>query len=211
MELLQTLYLVGKPKSCLVYRTFFLFLVLFVFYACAASSDAIPVREVAVDEDLKLAGLGIESKDINSISKTIVADLLLSDFYHESKTTPIIVLEGEYFINESSYIINTNLLADRMRVSLIRETKRKLRFVTRQNLQALIDEAQTSGSDIDLVQAQYRMTARITSIHGVSNQTGAKSNYFQFSFELLDLQTGSILWANIYDVRKIGGDDTIYR
>ena len=208
---LQTLYLVGKPKSCLVYRIFFLFLVLFVFYACAASSDAIPVREVAVDEDLKLAGLGIESKDINSISKTIVADLLLSDFYHESKTPPIIVLEGEYFINESSYIINTNLLADRMRVSLIRETKRKLRFVTRQNLQALINEAQTSGSDIDLIQAQYRMTARITSIHGVSNQTGVKSNYFQFSFELLDLQTGSILWANIYDVRKIGGDDTIYR
>lgn len=191
------------------------FLILFVLFflctACSAGSDAIKVQRIEVQETTEFSGLGIESRDIDSISKKITQDLLTSNFYLKQKIAPIVVLEGKYFINESSYIINTNLLADRMRISLLRQTQAKIQFVTRQNLQAIIEEAQTSGSDIDIVEAQYRMTAKIASIHGVSNKTGAKSNYFQFSFELLDLQTSNIVWANIYDLKKIGADDTIYR
>jgi PBP1b-binding outer membrane lipoprotein LpoB len=186
-------------------------LLLTIFTACSTKSDAVKVRQVEVQEQTEFSGLGIESKDIDSISEKMTADLLQSSFYLNQKTTPIIVLEGTYFINESSFIINTNLLADRMRISLIRQAASKIRFVTRQNLDAIIEEAQTSGSDIDIVEAQYRMTAKIASIHKVSNESGAQSNYFQFSFELLDLQTSAIVWANIYDIKKIGADDSIYR
>ena len=190
---------------------FFVLCSTFIFYSCSVVSDGVQVQRVSVEAETSFAGLGIESKDIDVISKNIVADLLVSDFYKNAKTVLIVVLEGAYFKNESSYIINTNLLADRMRISLLRQTKGAIQFVTRQNLQAIIDEAKTSGSDIDITEAGYRMTARITSIHKISNETGIKSNYFQFSFELLNLQKGSILWANIYDIKKLGADDTIYR
>lgn len=192
-------------------QPFFLLLIIFICFSCSPASDALQVQEVGVQQTTEFTGLGIESKDIDSISQKIVEDLLLSDFYQNVQTIPIIILEGTYFKNESSYIINTNLLADRMRISLLRQTLGKIQFVTRQNLQALIDEAETSGSDIDIVEAGYRMTARIASIHKISNNTGVQSNYFQFSFELLNLQTGTILWANIYDIKKLGADDTIYR
>ena len=98
-----------------------------------------------------------------------------------------------------------------MRVSLLRKTKGKIRFVTRANLKILIKEAETSGKDIDLIEADYRIVARISSISKVSNKTGVKSNYFQFAIELLDLSSGLLVWANIYDFKKIGADDSIYR
>ena len=197
-------------KSCLVkiYPIIFLFP---LFFSCTQQPTALAVREISTSEATSFAGLGIESHDIEKISQKILSDLLSSNFYTQNKKTPVIILEGEYFINESSQIINTNLLADKMRVSLLQKTKDKIQFVTRANLKILIKEAETSGKDIDLIEADYRMVARISSISKVSAETGIKSNYFQFTMELLNLQTGSLAWASIYDFKKVGADDSIYR
>ena len=197
-------------KSCLVkiYPIIFLFP---LFFSCTQQPTALAVREISTSEATSFAGLGIESHNIEQITLKMVSNLLESDFYKQSKKTPVIILEGEYFINESSQIINTNLLADKMRVSLLQKTKDKIQFVTRANLKILIKEAETSGKDIDLIEADYRMVARISSISKVSAETGIKSNYFQFTMELLNLQTGSLAWASIYDFKKVGADDSIYR
>ena len=187
------------------------YLFLITFFACSTASDAVLVKEVAVTDSGNFSGLGVESKDIDRISKEMVRDLFAADFYKNATATPIIILEGEYFINESSNIINTNLLADKMRVQLVREGKGSFNFVSRRNLNLLIKEAETSGKDINIIEADYRMIARISSIHNVSNKTGLKSSYFQFAFELLNLETSSLVWANIYNFKKVGSDDTIYR
>ena len=186
-------------------------LLCFLFISCVPKIDTIPVKEVGIREETGFASLGIESKDIDIISQKIVENLITSDFLQNKEKVPIVILEGKYFSNESSYIINSNLLADRMRINLIMRAKGKIQFVTRQNLEAIIEEAQTSGRDIDIVGAQYRMTARIASIHKITDKVGVQSNYFQFSFELLDLENSTIVWANIYDIKKIGKDDSIYR
>ena len=194
-----------------MYKTCLVILLVSLFFSCAPQPNALAVREISGSESTSFSGLGIESHNIEQITLKMVSNLLESDFYKQSKKLPVIILEGEYFINESSQIINTNLLADKMRVSLLRKTKGKIRFVTRANLKILIKEAETSGKDIDLIEADYRIVARISSISKVSNKTGVKSNYFQFAIELLDLSSGLLVWANIYDFKKIGADDSIYR
>ena len=206
------IYLSKFNKNKPIKINFLIFFFLFpLFFSCNPQPNALAVREISGSESTSFSGLGIESHNIEQITLQMVSNLLESDFYKQSKKPPVIILEGEYFINESSQIINTNLLADKMRVSLLRKTKGKIRFVTRANLKILIKEAETSGKDIDLIEADYRIVARISSISKVSNKTGVKSNYFQFAMELLDLSSGSLVWANIYDFKKIGADDSIYR
>ena len=206
------IYLSKFNKNKPIKINFLIFFFLFpLFFSCNPQPNALAVREISGSESTSFSGLGIESHNIEQITLQMVSNLLESDFYKQSKKPPVIILEGEYFINESSQIINTNLLADKMRVSLLRKTKGKIRFVTRANLKILIKEAETSGKDIDLIEADYRIVARISSISKVSNKTGVKSNYFQFVMELLDLSSGSLVWANIYDFKKIGADDSIYR
>ena len=206
------IYLSKFNKNKPIKINFLIFFFLFpLFFSCNPQPNALAVREISGSESTSFSGLGIESHNIEQITLKMVSNLLESDFYKQSKKPPVIILEGEYFINESSQIINTNLLADKMRVSLLRKTKGKIRFVTRANLKILIKEAETSGKDIDLIEADYRIVARISSISKVSNKTGVKSNYFQFVMELLDLSSGSLVWANIYDFKKIGADDSIYR
>ena len=206
------IYLSKFNKNKPIKINFLIFFFLFpLFFSCNPQPNALAVREISGSESTSFSGLGIESHNIEQITLKMVSNLLESDFYKQSKKPPVIILEGEYFINESSQIINTNLLADKMRVSLLRKTKGKIRFVTRANLKILIKEAETSGKDIDLIEADYRIVARISSISKVSNKTGVKSNYFQFAMELLDLSSGSLAWANIYDFKKIGADDSIYR
>ena len=194
-----------------MYKTCLVILLVSLFFSCAPQPNALAVREISGSESTSFSGLGIESHNIEQITLKMVSNLLESDFYKQSKKLPVIILEGEYFLTSLSQIINTNLLADKMRVSLLRKTKGKIRFVTRANLKILIKEAETSGKDIDLIEADYRIVARISSISKVSNKTGVKSNYFQFAIELLDLSSGLLVWANIYDFKKIGADDSIYR
>lgn len=186
----------------------FFFIFITVLFTACSTTDVVPVKEVSVTGGSPFS-LGIESRDIDIISKKMTADLLKSNF--SSDKIPYIILEGEYFINESSNIINTNLLADKMRVNLLREAQGKMFFVTRQNIQLLIKEAETSGKDINIIEADYRMLARISSISKVSNKTGIKTNYFQFAFELLNLEFSTIVWGNIYDFKREGSDDTIHR
>jgi len=58
--------------------------------------------------------------------------------------------------------------------------------------------------------ADYRLIGRITSRSSQEAESNVKSNYVQFSFEVLDLANGLSVWGNLYDIKKIGANDTIY-
>ena len=119
------IYLSKFNKNKPIKINFLIFFFLFpLFFSCNPQPNALAVREISGSESTSFSGLGIESHNIEQITLKMVSNLLESDFYKQSKKPPVIILEGEYFINESSQIINTNLLADKMRVSLLRKNKR---------------------------------------------------------------------------------------
>lgn len=177
--------------------------------SCAASGQR--VREVPVDKSVEgVSGVGIESQDIDKMTKEMLKDLLAQDFVIEAEEPPRIIVDNRRFVNESSQIINTNLLADRLRVSLIRNSKGSFVFLSRENFDAVLDESKITNN-LKILPADYRLTGRITSISGFSNKTGVKSNFVQIAYELIDLKTSEIVWSNFYEVKKVGADDTIYR
>jgi hypothetical protein len=57
----------------------------------------------------------------------------------------------------------------------------------------------------------YRLGGRITSLDSRSASTGQISRYNQITFEMVNLETGEIVWSGIYEFLKTAQDDVIYR
>jgi len=194
----------NKLKYAVIIMTFFF------FSSCTPPSTAVSVREVNPSHSIEgVSGLGIESKDIILMSKKMVYDILADPNFSKKTRPPTIIIDDKRFLNESSQIININLLLDRLRIELMRESRGRLEFLSRKNMDLVMEEHQIDG--VPIKSADYRMIGRISSIRTASNKTGIQSNFLQFSFEILDLSEGYLVWGNIYDVKKYGADDTVYR
>jgi hypothetical protein len=59
--------------------------------------------------------------------------------------------------------------------------------------------------------ADFRLGGRISSLDAQSTRTGTVSRFHQITFELVDLEQGSIPWSGIYEFRKEAQDDIVYR
>ena len=186
------------------------FFIVPTFFISSCASLGTEVKEVPIDQSISGAsGVGIESRDIDLMVKKMVAEIIELNL-GDGLEPPSIIVDSQKIKNESSQIINTSLLADRLRISLLREAKGRLLFVSRENSDVAIEEAKISGL-LEFFPADYSLVGKITSISSYSATTGISSNFVQVSFELLDIKTTEIIWGNIYEVKKVGADATIYR
>ncbi len=166
-------------------------------------------------------GIGIESQDIISVADQMVRDIMKTPAITGRSAPPRVVLDAEYFRNESSTPFDKSLITDRLRVELNRAASGKVTFIGR-HYQDMIEKERelkregyvspgTGESAAKPAGADYRLGGRIGSLDQVDARTGAKASYFQIVFEMVDLETGAIVWNNMYDFRKSGQDDVLYR
>jgi PBP1b-binding outer membrane lipoprotein LpoB len=169
----------------------------------------------------KVTGVGIESQDIVTVSDTMVRDLLADAGVMKMERAPRIIMDAEYFKNESTQRINKNLIVDRLRIALQRASKGRLLFVSRESAAMVAAEREmkrdgvtdvgTAGLTKAQAGADYRLVGRISSLDSRSTSTGTVERYTQLSFELIDLESGISLWSNQYEMKKAGRDDAVYR
>jgi penicillin-binding protein activator len=167
-----------------------------------------------------VAGVGIEGQDIVSMTDQMMRDLLAQPQLASTATPPRVIIDGEYFSNESSQRLNKNIITDRLRVSLNRSAQGRMVFVGRQYSDMVATERQlkrtgatdrgTSGLTRAQIGADYRLGGRISSIDSRS-QSGAVQRYNQIVFEMVDLESAEIVWSGIYEFARAAQDDVIYR
>ena len=105
---------------------------LMVMGGCTPSSQVDNVAgQASVYEDPsssgRVQGVGIESQDVVAMTDEMMRDML-SNRILAARDGPRIIIDNEYFKNESSSIINTNLLTDRLRVELNRAANGRMIF-----------------------------------------------------------------------------------
>ena len=132
-----------------------------------------------------------------------------------------VVVDSQYFRNESSQIINKNLLTDRLRTELMRAANGRMTFIARHAADMTEDErvleqegVVTGGSQGKTKAAlgyDYRLGGRIASLDAVDARTGRKSRYFQITFELVERGSSAIVWSGAYEFKKSVQDDILYR
>lgn len=166
-------------------------------------------------------GVGIESQDLISTTDLMVRDMLTNKTLAGRGTSPRVVIDAKYFTNEGSSRINKNMITDRLRVNLNRAATGRMIFLARHHSDMVADERQakrTGEVDAGTVEqaaapagADYRLGGRITTLDAVDAHTGLTSRYHLIVFEMVDLETSAIVWANQYEFKKSAQDDVTYR
>lgn len=169
-----------------------------------------------------VAGIGIEGQDIISMTDQMVRDMLTTtELAAAGAAPPQIIIDSEFFLNESSQAINKNTITDRLRVALNRAAKGRMIFVGRHYAGMVAQERDLKRQGvvdvgtIGLTQAQaggdYRLGGRITSVDARSADTGMMQRYNQITFEMVDLERSTLVWTNQYEFSRAGQDDVVYR
>jgi PBP1b-binding outer membrane lipoprotein LpoB len=180
-------------------------------------------KYVAPQEKSAVSGIGMETNDITAMTDRMMRDMLTDSTLGimQHAQPPRILLEPNSFTNESSSRINKRMLSDRLRILLNRAAKGKIVFVTQENAdrveraRQLKREGVTDAGTIRKTQAtfgwDYEMRGFIISQDMLDPNTGISQRSHMITFELIDVESGSFAWSNMYEFAKSGQDSVIYR
>lgn len=197
---------------------------LVVLTACQSNNIDNSKGRATVYEDVsspgKVQGVGMESQDIVSMTDEMMRDMLQNPQLVGRSTAPRIIIDSQYFENQSTSRINKNMLTDRLRIGLNRAANGRLLFVGREfadmieKERRLKREGVVDGGTIRQTRAtagaDFRLVGRIMSQDKMAaDQT--KSRYHQVTFELIDLELGTYVWSGLYEFQKTAQDDVVYR
>lgn len=166
-------------------------------------------------------GVGTESQDIVSMSDQMMRDMLTVPKLMNASPAPRVIIDARHFRNESSEMIDKALITDRIRVLLSRASQGRIRFVGREYIDAVEMERElkdsgrvdvgTTGRTQAAAGADYRLVGRIGTRDAVNPRTGVHERYSVYTFELLDLEYGDLIWSNLYEFKKATADNVVYR
>lgn len=167
-----------------------------------------------------VSSVGIESQDIVSMTDKMARDMLQVPALANASRPPRVIIDARYFKNESDQPLNKDLIVERLAVELQRAAHGRMAFVGRRYAAAVEHEralkragkvdVATTGLTRAAAGADYRLTGEITSLDaGVSN--GMHSSYHEIFFHMIDLETGIVVWSGLYEFKKAGQEDVIYR
>lgn len=190
---------------------------------CATTENTAGIPAAALDPSRRgpVGGVGVEGDDVIAMTDRMMRDMLQSPVLANAALPPQVIVDGEYFYNESSQRLNKNVIADRLRVALNNAAAGRMVFVVRHNADMVEQERRlkragkvdlgTAGLTQAAAGGDYRLSGRINSIDAVNVRTGVAQRYNQVIFEMVDLERGTIVWNGMYEFSRAGADDVVYR
>ena len=181
------------------------------------------VSSMDVDSSRKgpVSGVGMEGQDIVAMTDSMMRDMLAEQIFADTGKRPRVIIDSQYFVNESSQAINKNIITQRLMVNLNRAARARMQFINRQNSAMVEQERElkrsgttdmgTTGLTKAQAGADYRLSGKINSLDSRNVKTGMVQRYTQISFEMTDLESAEIVWSGIYEFSRAAADDVIYR
>jgi hypothetical protein len=175
------------------------------------------VTELRPGERGFVAGLGIESQDLVTISEKMARGILGAEPIANAKGKPVVVLEP--IDNDTRFPVDNDIFLTRIRVALTGNANGKIQFVAREHIEKLEAERDrklagqvTGGEKIKGNQfkgADFILTGTFKAISSRGN-AGA-SDYILYTFQLINPDNSDILWEGFHEIKKQGKDDVTYR
>lgn len=209
-----------KTSSCFVSFSG-LALVAVLLAGCASEGvknpSGVPVTEMKADERGFVAGTGIESQDLVSVTDKMARSILAIPQVARAATPPYIVILP--VVNETRFPINKDLFTDRIRLQLNSKAAGQMLFLARDRMAALEKERDlkrngqvTASADPQVVEfrgADYFLTGKLQGMTGKT--TAGTSDYVLYSFQLIDARTSVTVWEDGAEIKKQGLEDAAYR
>ncbi|MBI4658452.1 MAG: penicillin-binding protein activator LpoB [Verrucomicrobia bacterium] len=201
-----------------------------ILMGCASAGvknpSGVPVTEMKADERGFVAGTGIESQDLVTVTDKMARDILGIEQIARAQGSPRVYLFPVE--NNTRFPINKDLFLDRIRAQLNEKARGKVRFLARSAsadgtpqkiMQALERErdlketgAVTSNAGQPAAQfsgADYLLTGKLGNL--TTRTSGGVSDYVLYTFQLVDVRTSEIVWEGSAEIKKQGLEDAAYR
>lgn len=164
-------------------------------------------QRVNVNADSEVEGLGINSTDIIAASNKWVPKIVETVWENDWAEAPFVAMLP--VDNRSTQQFDGKLVTNKIRTQLLNSSKGKLRFVSRDNMDAILAERERKREGVVSSSAKkaikginYYITLSISSN---TQRSGADaSNYMLLTAEMTDMETGEIVWTDDYDFKKVG-------
>ena len=198
-------------------KRYFLPLALAVTLTSGCAKEAFNIQNVDPGQAGRVRSLGPESQDVVRVAELMVRSLLASPVIAEEPTPPTIVLLD--MENNTRFPFNKDVFTTKLKAELTKAAGGRLRFAARDVWDDVMSErdAKRSGEvDYDpdrrtvaVAGADYFLKGRVDSLSTVSRM--GQSEYAVYAFKLVDAETMIEVWEDVYDVKKEGKDDVVYR
>lgn len=203
---------ISLPRAARLALTLSITLSLLLVIGCARSH-----QRVDPDVDDGVGGGGTESQDVRAMAEIMARDLLAEAPLDASAGTPtlhILALD-----NSASHPIDKKMVVEMIRTRLVRHGGGRVRVLNRdaatlQEIQAerrakregAVEGAQKKA----LLGSDYVLTGTVRTI-SKRGRDSMSSDYWVYSFVVVDLESSEQVWANEYDFKWAGNKPAIYR
>lgn len=160
---------------------------------------------------------GPESQDVLRVSDLMVRSLSADPAITQSPNPPTIVMLP--MENNTRFPFNKGVFSTRLKAQLNKDAKGMMRFVSRDILDDIVTERDAKrAGDVD-----YDPTRRTAATaggdfflkgyaEGLSNTSSkGTSDYILYTFKLVDAESGIEVWQDLFEVKREGADDVLYR
>ncbi len=179
--------------------------------------SGVPVTEMRPDERGFVAGTGIESQDLVSVTDKMARSILGIPQIARAQVPPSIVLDP--VVNNTRFPINKDMFLTRIRVMLNSKAAGQVSFLDREMMKTLERERElkrsgqvTASADPNVVEfggADYFLTGKLEG--NTTKAAAGISDYVLYTFRLTDARTSRIVWEDFAEVKKQGLEDAAYR
>jgi len=200
--------------------TLFIGIALWAVTGCSTNINSTrgpSVTELRPGERGFVAGLGVESQDLVTISEKMARGILGAEPISNAEGKPVVVLEP--INNDTRFPIDKDIFLTRIRVALSKNAAGKINFVAREHMDKLEKERDlkisgqvTGGEKITgnkFKGADFILTGTFKAIS--SRGASGASDYVLYTFQLIDPNTSDIVWEDFHEIKKQGKDDVTYR
>ena len=194
-----------------------LIIAILLFLPGCATMPTSHTQVIMPDQDDGLGGTGIESDDVRTAGRKMAISILEVPEIMKAQGTPRIALLPVK--NSTRFIINKDILTQKIRIELNKNATGKVRFLVSrdgENMEAVLKERKakrdslaTSSKEGDIAGADFFLTGELTGISKGSE--GSRSDYVLMSFQLIDTETGEIIWEDSYEFKKVGSAGVAYQ
>ena len=160
-----------------------------------------------VDSESAFPSTTTDSKDFRTVAQKMARSIITNQEITNRPTVPrIVVLQIE---NRTNDYMDTSMFTEKIVTELVKYSQGRVRFVSREIDQAVQSERAlkregavgSSGSKVKSG-ADYFLHGKLQTI---DKAAGAyRETYTLYSFRLTDAESGDLVWADDYEIKKLG-------
>ena len=166
------------------------------------------------DADDGLGGTGTESGDIRSVAQRMSREIVGIQWPAKGSIPRIAVIPLN---NQTRFRIDPKLLQNKLLKELVKNAHGRVMFLARDSEQAVIAEREkkragmydSGRQDAAMAGADYLLKGEMRGLAKASRE--GNSDYIVYTFQLIDAESGGILWMGDYETKKAADVDAVYQ